>query len=401
MTGSNLTTPPVGRSRRFSSYDRSGANNDWIEIDARETVELFAHDGPGVVTHLYCAMMYPEIADYRNAVLRCYWDGSDYPSVEVPLGDFFTLVHGRVREMKSAMVTVNPGFGVSHGFNTYFRMPFALGARITLENRGPGRLGGRMGAFWYHADYIDLDAPLDGEPLRFHAQYRQETPTVAVGAEPGKQLHDARNNTGDDNYVVLDTIGAGRMVGLVLEVDNHEGGWWGEGDDMVFVDGDSWPPSIHGTGTEEIFGGGASPSREYSGPYTGFHLIEAIDYSGLTGMYRWYLHDPIEFQKSIRWTIEHGHANNFANDYASVAYWYQTPAVPVEGTLPDAVSMQPRLGEGHDEAWALIDDTMSRAREHGREAYSTAARCVESFYRGDWAEAIASLNSVRSDLGIG
>ena len=117
--------------------------------------------------------------------------------------------------------------------------------------------------------------------------------------------------------------GPGQMVGLVLEVDNVAGGWYGEGDDMVFVDGDPWPPRIHGTGHEEVFGAGACVLRQYAGPYSGVHLVESPEYRGLVGMYRWYVADPIRFDESLRWTVEHGHANNFANHYASVAYWYQ------------------------------------------------------------------------------
>lgn len=400
MPINSLTSLPRGRSRRASSWDRSGANHDWFEVESGETVTLMEHDGAGCVTHVYFAMMYPEIADYRDAILRCFWDGATAPSVEVPLGDFFTLVHGRVREIKSTMVTVNPGFGVSHGFNAYFRMPFAHGARITLEHRGPARLGGRIGALWYHIDYEVQEAPDKAEPLRFHAQFRQERPTTPVGAEPGRQLHDAVNLSGVDNYVALDTQGIGRMVGLVLQVDNHEGGWWGEGDDMVFVDGDAWPPAIHGTGTEEIFGGGASPAWEYAGPYTGFHHIDAVDYSGLTGMYRWYLHDPITFQRSLRWTIEHGHANNFGNDYSSVAYWYQTPAVAVTGTLPDRAAMLPRLGDRHDEARRLLEETVVAARELGGAAYGLAARHAAAFYTGEWDQAVADLAEARRLLGI-
>ncbi len=396
----HLTGPVSGVSRRASSWDRTGANADWIEVDPGETVTLMEHQGPGAITHLYAAMMYPELADYRDAIIRCYWDGADVPSVEVPLGDFFTVVHGRVREIKSAMVTINPGFGVSHGMSAYFRMPFAQGAVITLENRGPSRLGGRIGNLWYHVDYDVLDEAAHAEPMRFHAQYRQERPAIPVGPEPGKQLHGASNLTGEENYVVVDTQGEGRMVGLVLEVDNHVGGWWGEGDDMVFVDGHSWPPAIHGTGTEEIFSGGASPGWEYAGPYTGTHLIESPDYAGLTGMYRWYLHDPISFHNSLLWTIEHGHANNFANDYSSVGYWYQTPAVSVVGTLPARQDMLPRLGEDHDTARALLEDTVVQARELGGEAYVTAARSVAPFYEGRFAEAIDSMNAVRAELGL-
>jgi hypothetical protein len=395
-----LTSLPTGTSRRASSWDRTGANKDWFEVESGETVTLLEHEGPGCVTHLYFAMMYPDIADYRDAILRCYWDGAPDPSVEVPLGDFFTLVHGRVREVKSALVTINPGFGVSHGMNAYFRMPFSDGARITLEHRGPRKLGGRIGALWYHIDYEALVSPPEGEPLRFHAQYRQERPTVPVGSEPGKQLHDALNLDSSDNYVVVDTKGLGRMVGLVLQVDNLEGGWWGEGDDMVFVDGDRWPPAIHGTGTEEIFGGGASPAWEYAGPYTGFHLIESPDYSGLTGMYRWYLHDPIMFQKSLKWTIEHGHANNFANDYSSVAYWYQTPTISAAGTLPERDQMLPRLGDDYEEARIALEATIAAARELGREAYRIAAQHSGAFYEGNWERTITDLAEVRRVLGI-
>jgi hypothetical protein len=104
------------RSRRASSYDRSGRNADFLQIAAGETADLLRVGGPGCVTRLYCAMILPDLADHRNAVLRCYWDGRERPSVEVPLGDFFALAHGRVREMSSALVAVAPGFGSSYGF---------------------------------------------------------------------------------------------------------------------------------------------------------------------------------------------------------------------------------------------------------------------------------------------
>ena len=115
---------------------------------------------------------------------------------------------------------------------------------------------------------------------------------------------------------------------------------------MVFVDGDAWPPAIHGTGTEEIFGGGACPTREYAGPYHGFHLIESPDWAGLVGAYRWFVQDPIRFTRSLRWTVEHGHANNFANDYASVAYWYQTEPHATFPALPARVALRPPAAAG-------------------------------------------------------
>ncbi len=350
---SGLFRRRTARTLRASSWDRTGANNDFVRIEAGETRELMSHDGPGCITHLYAAMALEDLRDHRNAILRCYWDGSDRPSVEVPLGDFFCLAHGRVREFTSQMVTVNHGFGLSHGLNAYFPMPFNA-ARITVENRGTTPLGLPLGALWYHFEYEVYDEALPDDVHRFHASYRQEKPTKAIGDVQNVTLHQAPNLDGAENYVALDTRGEGRMVGLLLEIENVQGErWYGEGDDMVFIDDEEWPPSLHGTGTEEIFGGGACPSTEYAGPYSGFHMIESDTYKGLVGMYRWFVHDPVHFSTSIRWTLEHGHANNFANNYSSVAYWYQTPLATLP-PLPGAADMLPPLAEGYDEARAAM-----------------------------------------------
>ena len=392
----HLFTLSSGRTRRASSWDRSGGNRDFVVVGPGESVTLLEHEGPGCVTHFYCALAFPEITDYRDAILRCFWDGEATPSVEVPLGDFFALAHARVRCLRSHFIQVNPGFGASHGLNAYFPMPFAQSARITLEHRGTRPLGGVFPALWYHIDYDSYDAPLPPETLRFHAQWRHECPTVAVG-EPNVQLHEGTNLDGRDNYVALDANGAGQMVGLLLQINNRAGGWYGEGDDMVFVDGDVWPPSIHGTGTEEIFGGGACPATEYSGPYHGFHLIESSDYAGLVGAYRWYVHDPIRFQRSLRWTVEHGHANNFANDYVSVAYWYQAEPHAEFPPLPSRDAMRPPLAPPYEEAHASFFGafTAALAELPNQQALYRVARIGESFYAGHFAETLWQLRAKR------
>ena len=94
---------------------------------------------------------------------------------------------------------------------------------------------------------------------------------------------------------------------------------------MIFIDGEKWPPSLHGTGTEDYFcEAWGYPSGEYSAPYHGISLgNDTREWSGKWSMYRFHIEDPIRFKKSIRVTIEHGHANNQSNDYSSVAFWYQ------------------------------------------------------------------------------
>lgn len=392
-----MFTSRAASTKRASSWDRTGANRDWFVIQPDTTAVLLETEGPGCITHIYCAMVMPDIRDYRNAIMRCYWDGNEMPAVEVPLGDFFGVAHGRVRELSSALSAVNPGCGSTHGLNCYLPMPFNNGAKVTLENRGNAPLGGPHEAFWYHVDYETYAQPLPTEVDRFHACFRQERPTQPAGEEQNRTLHDGVNLDGQDNYVALDVAGAGRMVGLLLQIENVQGDiWYGEGDDMVFIDGEEWPPSIHGTGTEEIFGGGACPSKEYASHYSGFHQIESPDFAGLVAMYRWYVTDPIHFQKSIRWTLEHGHANNFQNIYRSVAYWYQQPQAELP-QLPVAEELLPPLDEHYEEARAKLYDLVKACGEDVDPQRSLtnllrAARAGDDLYTGHSKRALDALD---------
>ncbi len=354
-------------SARVSSYDRSGGNGDSRSISPGETLELAAIPGAGCIRHLYFTMIGGEHY-LRDTVLRAFWDGEETPSVEVPFGDFFGLGHEKPRFFQSLLVSVNPGTGVvgTFGFNSYFPMPFADGARLTLTNEGPTPVG-----VWYHIDYEKLDA-LDDDVGRFHAQWRQERPTKAVGEQQNVTIHGGTNLDGKENYVILDAEGRGNVAGYFLNVDNVAAGqhggsgdtWYGEGDDMIFIDGEEWPPSLHGTGSEEIFGGGACPNTEYAGLYAGYHLIGNRDYLGKVSMYRFFVADPIRFQKSIRVTIEHGHANNMANDYSSCVFWYQTEPHAAFPTLPKAADRHPRVGTTpHDAAYQEVQGLQEKAIE--------------------------------------
>jgi len=352
MTGATRYAPPQSglsepmtirdaRSARASSYDRSGGNADWFTVEPQQTRSLAAIDGPGCIKHIYWTYIIGEPERrtklFRDMILRMYWDGEETPSVECPLGDFFGISNCQVRPIESLVLVANPGSGANagtYGLNSYFPMPFAKKARIEITNDSDAPLG-----IWFHIDYetYTKTPPWLKRAGRFHAQFRRCNPTTI--AEAG-----GINATGDENYVILEAEGRGALAGYMLIVDNITGGWWGEGDDMVFIDGESWPPSFHGTGSEEIFGGGACPNVEYSGPYTGFHLVEnryQDIFYGKNGMYRFLVHDPIRFCDSIRVTIEHGHANDLANDYSSVAYWYQREPHAAFPTFPSREMRQP------------------------------------------------------------
>jgi len=346
-------------SARASSWDRTGANNDWRPLPPGETLELADIEGAGSIRHIYFTILGKGVGDcryLRDLVLRAWWDGETEPSIETPFGDFFGQGHGCIRFFRSLMVTVNEGaqlLGTSVttltvGFNSYFPMPFAKGARLTLTNDGDYTVGN----VWYHIDY-ERSAGIGPGVGRFHAQWRRENPTTAVGDDINTVMGGGLNLDGAENYVILEAKGHGNFVGYFLNVHNFFEQWYGEGDDMIFIDGEQWPPAMHGTGTEECFGAGACPNIEYSGPYTGFHLVGNKNYLGKTSMYRFHVADPVRFRKSIRVTIEHGHADNFANDYSSTAFWYQAePHAPFPKLLPVEQRRPIRGDDPHDRAYA-------------------------------------------------
>lgn len=91
---------------------------------------------------------------------------------------------------------------------------------------------------------------------------------------------------------------------------------------MIFIDGDPMP-TLHGTGTEDYFNTSWCPKEPFSHPYFGYPRVNGnVGWLGRTHVYRYHIEDPIHFDKSLKFTIEHGHNNALTLDLASVAYWY-------------------------------------------------------------------------------
>lgn len=334
---SQLYQTRTGRRRRESSWNRSGANADRYVVDPGATHTLAEIQGAGCVRHIWITINSPEQDYLRKLVLRAYWDGSDEPSVETPVGDFFGVGHGRVSNYWSLplnMVTGGQPESQSRAaMNCFFPMPFERGARITVENQGEEPVA----ALYYYVDY-ETYAALPGDALRFHAWWRRENPTPAridLGSGPSsfRRTNELINLDGRDNYLVLDVEGRGHFVGCVLSIDHVNPipnfGWFGEGDDFFWIDGEE-KPSLMGTGTEDYFcQAWGYPGGFNSMPYHGIsYPVNPSEgttrYSGKWTMFRFHVEDPIMFERSLRFSIEHGHANVHANDYSSVAYWYQT-----------------------------------------------------------------------------
>ena len=344
----DLATLRDARRGRSSSYDTTGGNSDFWMLDPGETRTLAQIEGPGSVRHIWMTLASREDAYPRRSLVRMFWDGADTHCVEAPIGDFFGVGHGIIKDYWSLPLTMSPRDG--RGFNCYFPMPFSSEGRIEVTNEGDRRL-----ILFFYVDYETYDEPLP-DAAQFHAQWRRQNPTDGWGDDKRRfdtdgayraEVWSTPNTGGEGNYVILEATGRGHYVGCNLNIDCAErlkNDWYGEGDDMIFIDGDT-KPTFHGTGTEDHFNTAWSPLTEFSTPYHGQPLASTGGndwiYKGKQSVYRYHIEDPIHFRESIRVTIEHGHANNLSNDYSSTAYWYQTephapprPLLPVADRLP-------------------------------------------------------------------
>ncbi|MGW8178806.1 MAG: glycoside hydrolase family 172 protein, partial [bacterium] len=308
------------KSKRISSFDRTGGNRDRFEsIDDGEHRTIFEVEGAGMINHIWITIAPPPPKLSRNdIILRMYWDGEQKPSVEAPIGPFFGQGWDESYNFSSLPLAAGPREG--RGLVSYFVMPFSKGARIEIENDA----GQRIDAFYYYIDYVELATPPDTG--RFHAWYNKElTEALPDGENEWSVLGPQKDNVGGEkNYLVADIEGQGHYVGVNYFVHSPGPMWYGEGDDMFFIDGESWPPSLHGTGTEDYFNTSWSPKNLFAHPFYGYARVnDDIGWLGRTHVYRFHIVDPVYFEKSLRFSIEHGHNNNLTLDIATVAYWYQ------------------------------------------------------------------------------
>jgi hypothetical protein len=325
--------------QRAASYDRKGGNADARPIAPGETLTLLDHAGPGLITHLWVTIASGDPHHLKALVLRMYWDGENSPSVETPIGDFFGLGLGDYFLYQSIPLSV----GADQAMNSYFPMPFQKHARVTVTNEGSLKIN----SFYFNLDYRTYQKPLPADQLYFHAQYRQAAPahgwTNDWKLNGDAAVNDKPNLNGDGNYTWIEATGHGHFVGVTMSVLQNQDHWWGEGDDMFFVDGEGLP-SINGTGSEDYFlgawgfGDHSFAYGLYGAPVKGGELA-----GSRTSVYRFHLDSPIPFTKSLRATIEHGHANHRSDNFFSVAYWYQAEPHAAFPAMPALEQRIPRI----------------------------------------------------------
>lgn len=300
--------------------------NPYVVIPAKSTYEFANIEGPGVIQQIWMTIT----GIWRHSILRIYWDDLDYPSVEVPVGDFFCNGWNKYAKVTSLPICVNPG----SAFNSYFVMPFKKHCRMTIENLDTVDI-----TLYYQVNYALTE--VDDEIAYFHAHFRRVNPLQY------KEV-----------VTLLDDVeGKGQYVGTYLAWGSNNNGWWGEGEIKFYIDDDKDFPTICGTGTEDYFCGSYNFENqethkydEYTTPYSG--LCQVIRPDGLYlsqqrfGMYRFHITDPIYFEKNLKVTIQAlGWRKDFhflplKDDISSVTYWYQTLPGKKFKKLPDIEELE-------------------------------------------------------------
>jgi hypothetical protein len=266
--------------------------------------------GPGCLRHIWMTLrLDPRLL--RGALIRIYWDERSYPSVEVPLGDFFGVAHGRTVPYASLLTAMVEG----RGLNTWIPMPFKE-ARIELVNESPFD-----SILFYQIDYTLGDDITDKG--RLCCTFRRENPT-SLGTD----------------FTILERVeGRGRFLGAVVGVRTLAREWWGEGEIKMYLNGDKEYPTICGTGTEDYI-----LSAWGVGQHTNIYQGTPLSRQDLISFYRWHVLDPLYFKKDIRVTMQQigagkGGLIERSDDWSAAAFFY----VDNPRKLPKIPSVEERL----------------------------------------------------------
>lgn len=356
----NITSIKKGlRNCRISSADKTGNNGDCvgpIKPGEKWNVEI---SGAGIINHIWFTIAPMKIMR-NDLIFRIYWDGNSFPSVESPIAAFFGNGWNENYEFSSLPLAVGPRDGT--GLTSYFQMPFSNGARLEIENQGDEAIS----HLYFYVDYVEMKK-LPADQGRFHAWYNHElTDALPEGeTEWGLVGTPGNNIDGANNYLFADIKGEGQFVGINYYVHSPSPMWYGEGDDMFFIDGEE-KASLKGTGTEDFFNTSWCPNSIFSHPYYGYARVNNDNgWLGRTHVYRFFIADPIYFEKSLKGTIEHGHNNNLTLDISTVAYWYQSAA----GMLPAAPTKADRTPKA-----MIRDQDMHRWRHEWRKNFGNGSK---------------------------
>lgn len=315
---SQLYTMRQGAPRQFTTFNID-TKVKAIILKPGEKATLVDHDQPGIISRLWFTFsgwfwthwdvrkeVWPDQTMLKKVILRIYWDGNDYPSVETPLGDFFGIGLCEYKQFQSKFLGMSSG-----GFYSYFPMPFEK-IKIEVENMHDKV----ETSVFMNANYEALDK-LPHDAGRFHCTYNAGT------------------NAGAAPLEVLKTAGRGNFVGCCLSMQSQLPNYLGflEAPEYIYIDTDgSSKPTIVGTGLEDYFNGGwYFRDGEFAAEYHGVPVKDPL--RSMVAMYRFHEHDMLSFNKSIQFCFKN-HRPSREVKFSSTAYWYQDKATRLPYTLP-------------------------------------------------------------------
>jgi hypothetical protein len=264
----------------------------------------FTLRGPKKIVSLTCRLdAGVTAAQLRGTVLTLTFDGAAKPQVWCPLGDFFASSPGA--NPYSSLPVVIEKTKERLDLHAYWVMPFQKKAEIGLHNHTKGEMKIFLEVGTAPYQWTDRS-------MHFHAKWRIQT----MKTRPFR----------DWTYCAVK--GKGVFVGDMLSIMNPVAAWWGEGDEKIYVDGETFP-SWFGTGTEDYYGYAWSSPEPFQHAY---HNQTRSDGKGTGGTFgrssvnRFHILDAIPFTKSFRFDLEVWHWTPTVEvNYAATSYWYARP----------------------------------------------------------------------------
>lgn len=275
--------------------------------DGNYKIEL---SGCGIIREMRISVWLPKPEVLKNIRMQIYWDGTQKPSIDVPLGYFFG--HGDysmdyAAHYSTFVLGIIPN-NINKTAYSRFPMPFGKGAMICFENES----GIKVEKMIVQLDVQKLKT-LPKNFGRFHVTW---TESLADTPESAKYQ-------GHSVHKILERNGVkGKYVGVLLQVHWPHEIWWGEGDWLIWTDEDTWPPSYHGTGSEEYFNSGWGNFDRKA--ISGFIKMRPGDVC----VYSFHLNDAFQFKNNIRVAQETWVKNRIKERpvWGSTAYWYADSA---------------------------------------------------------------------------
>lgn len=303
---SNLEKAAVKALRNPGDIPSSSNQSLNCELGPGESFEL-PLNGPGAIREVAMKLQAEDISQaFRSTVLEISFDGES--TVFIPIGEFFGVGY-KALYTKMWYVDAYPGGLMS----ARWVMPFSNSAVVRIINYG------KQNVSISNAHVSVSDWNFDSRSMYFHAMWKFY-PRLDTRRDP---VTGAKCEHYDLNFVTLD--GKGVYMGDSMSLFDISSAWWGEGDEKVYIDGDTFP-SIFGTGTEDYYGyAWCHPNTIVDHPFTSQPSGAGNLSPGYTFNSRHRCLDRIAFSNQLVFDIEIWHWNQSTMDLGVSNYFYMLP----------------------------------------------------------------------------